>query len=171
MWTWECCNGLGYRTGGIVDRSSYCLLLNDEVCSNTAKPWNSYDSTYDPKSQQLLPRECQYWIEHTDYEWLLFHEGSFSYCVEKYHTTLFHTQPPQNQYSRTPHLNKSSIASSPPSFTMSTRFTIDSWLSVKHTKPVKAPAYTCALPDIGNLECISTLPLFPISGSALVRVL
>ena len=23
---------------GIVDGSSYCLLLNDEVCSNTAKP-------------------------------------------------------------------------------------------------------------------------------------
>ena len=48
--------------GGIVDGSSYCLLLNDEVCSNTTKPWSSYDSTYDPKSQRLLSQECRYCI-------------------------------------------------------------------------------------------------------------
>ena len=44
-------------TGGIVDGSSYCLLLNDEVRSNTAKPWSFYDSTYDPKSQRLLSQD------------------------------------------------------------------------------------------------------------------
>ena len=80
-------------------------------------------------------------------------KGLFSYCVEKYHTTLFHTRPPQNQYSRPPHLNKSLNASFL-SFTMSTHFTIDSCLLVKHTEPVKAPAYTRALPDIGNEECV-----------------
>ena len=62
--------------------------------------------------------------------------------MEKYHATLFYTQPPQNKYSRPPHLNKSQIASSQ---------------SVKHTKPVKAPAYTRALPDIGNEECVETV--------------
>ena len=50
----------GSATGGIVDGSSYCLLLNDEVRSNTAKPWSSYDSTYDPKSQRLLSQESRY---------------------------------------------------------------------------------------------------------------
>ena len=109
----------GSATGGIVDGSSYCLLLNDEVRSNTAKPWSSYDSTYDPKSQQLLniPTASDYHCT----------KRLFSYCVEKYHATLFHTQPPQNQYSRPPHLNRSSIASSqsPPSFTTSTCFTHD----------------------------------------------
>ena len=75
----------GSATGGIVDGSSYCLLLNDEVRSNTAKPWSSYDSTYDPKSQQLLniPTASDYHCT----------KRLFSYCVEKYHATLFHTQP------------------------------------------------------------------------------
>ena len=35
---------------GIVDRSSYWLLLNDEVHLNTTKPW----SFYDLKSQQYF---------------------------------------------------------------------------------------------------------------------
>ena len=43
---------------------------------------------------------------------------------------LFHTQPPQNQYFSTPHLNKSLIASST-QFTMIMRFTIDSWFICK----------------------------------------
>ena len=38
----------GSATGGFVDGSRYCLLLNNEVRSNTTKPWTSYDSTYDP---------------------------------------------------------------------------------------------------------------------------
>ena len=35
---------------------------------------------------------------------------TFSYHVEEYHTTLFHTQPPQDQYSSPPYLYKCLIA-------------------------------------------------------------
>ena len=159
MWTWECCNGLGY--------GRYCwwkqLLF-------AAERWSALEHC---KALELL---WQYlWPEGSAItssgmpvlNWTyrlrvitgVVQRDSFSYCVEKYHATLFHTQPPQNKYSRPPHLNKSQITSSqsPSSFTMSTHFTIASWLSVEHTKPVKAPAYTRALPDIGNSECVSML--------------
>ena len=82
------------------------------------------------------------------------HEESdtFSYHVEKYHTILSHTQPPQNQYSSPLHLNKSQID------------------SVKHTKPIKAPAYTHTLPDIGNGECTEMVVEHEAQLSALLLV-
>ena len=135
----------------LQDPKWYCswkqLLLTAELkkCAHyTAKPWSSHD----PKSQRSLSPVCRYWFEHSNYEWLPLHEESdtFSYCVEEHHTTLFHTK---NQYSSPPHLNKSPIASSQSPWACT--------LSVKHTKPVKAPAYTRALPDIGNEECVETV--------------
>ena len=155
---WECCNRLGYRIrNSIADGSNYCLMLNNKVRSNTAKPWSSYDITYDPKPQWLLSQECRYWSITSDY-----------HCTKRLfltvwrsimHATLFHTRPPQNQYSRPPHLNKSPITSSQsphsPWVLFTSQYTRD--LSVKHTKAVKAPTYTHALLDIGNKECVKTV--------------
>ena len=138
----------------LQDPKRYCswkqLVLTAELkkCARyTTKPWSSYD----PKSQRLLSPVCRYWFEHSNHEWLPLHKESdtFSYRVEEYHTTLFHTRSPQNQYSSPLHLNKSTIASSQSQWART--------LSVKHTKPVKAPTYTCELPDIGNEECIETV--------------
>ena len=86
---------------------------------------------------------------------MLEESDTFYHRVEEYHITLFHTQPPQNQCFSHPRLNKGPIASSLSSrwLTKSTRFT--RFIRKAHlTKPVKAPAYTHALPYIGNEECI-----------------
>ena len=138
-----------YNTTGsansIVDGSSYCLLLNnDEVCSNTTKLWSSYDQ----KSQWLLSQECRYWYR------LPLHEerDTFLPCGGVSRRSVSHSgaSKPVLQASTLKKKSDHFFTISP--FTMSTRF--NSWLSVMHTKPVKAPAYTCALPDIGNGECI-----------------
>ena len=92
-----------------------------------------------------------------------------SYCVEEYHATLFHTQSPQNQYSRSPHLNKSLITSSrSPHSPWVHASTCD--LSIKHTKPVKAPVYTCALQDIGNEECVKMVTEHEAHADALTSI-
>ena len=81
----------------LMEAFIYCLLLNDEVRSNTTKPWSSYD----PKSQRLLSQECWYWFKHTNYKWVPLHieSDTFSYRVEENQASLFHTQPPQNRNS------------------------------------------------------------------------
>ena len=136
--TWDCCNGSA--TGGIVDGSSYCLQMK---CARTPQSLGALMIVLMTRSlSDYFPRNAGIDLnirKLTDYD--VARRDSF-YCVEKYHATLFHSQLPQNQYSRPSHLNKSPIASSqsPRSPEYAHR------LVIKHTK---ASVYTRALPDIG----------------------
>ena len=147
MWTWECCNGLSY--------GRYCwwkqLLF-------AAERWSALEhrKALELLWQYLWP-EVSAITKHTDREWLPLHEETlFLLCGEVPRHSISHSAT-----------SKPVLQASTPKqkfyrfFTISSiihhEYVLHSWLSVKQTKPVKAPTYTRTLPDIGNEECVSTL--------------